>query len=137
MLFLLSYPVSMPRGGGSFQACDARRRAGPNAVGFDTVRVLVTGGAGYIGSVTAPSMIAAGHLVVVVDDLSTGHADAVPEGARLVEFDLADTLRMTDLLREESVEAVVHFAALSLVGESMRGPLRHYRTNAGGAGAAL
>ena len=97
------------------------------------MRVLVTGGAGYIGSVTAQALIAAGHHVVVVDDLSTGHAAAVPEGARLVEFDLADTLRMTDLMREESVEAVVHFAALSLVGESMREPLRYYRNNVGGA----
>lgn len=101
------------------------------------MRVLVTGGAGYIGSVTAQALIAAGHHVVIVDDLSTGHAAAVPEGARLVEFDLADTLRMTDLLREESVEAVVHFAALSLVGESMREPLRYYRNNVGGAVALL
>jgi len=101
------------------------------------VRVLVTGGAGYIGSVTAQALLDAGHAVVVVDDLSTGHAAAVPDGARLVAHDLADPLFMTDLLRAENVDAVVHFAALSLVGESMREPLRYYRHNVGGAIALL
>lgn len=102
-------------------------------VGFHSVRVLVTGGAGYIGSVTAQALLDAGHSVVVVDDLSTGHAAAVPDGARLVARDLADPPYMTQLLREESIDAVVHFAALSLVGESMREPLRYYRHNVGGA----
>lgn len=97
------------------------------------MKVLVTGGAGYIGSVTAQALLAAGHGVVVVDDLSTGHRGAVPEGARLVVADAGDARAMRALMAAEGVEAVMHFAALSLVGDSMREPLRYYRHNVGGA----
>ena len=97
------------------------------------MKVLVTGGAGYIGSVTAQALLAAGHGVVVVDDLSTGHRGAVPQGARLVVADAGDARAMRALMAAEGVEAVMHFAALSLVGDSMREPLRYYRHNVGGA----
>jgi len=101
------------------------------------MKVLVTGGAGYIGSVTAQALLDAGHRVVVVDDLSTGHRAAVPEGARLHVQDVGDAAALGRLMAAEGVEAVMHFAALSLVGESMQQPLRYYRNNVAGALALL
>jgi UDP-glucose 4-epimerase len=92
------------------------------------MKVLVTGGAGYIGSVVASQLVRAGHETVVLDDLSRGHARAVPEGARLVRGNLLDA----DFVREtlsEGFEGVLHFAALSLVGESMQRPGLYYRNN--------
>ena len=92
------------------------------------MKVLVTGGAGYIGSVVASQLVRAGHETVVLDDLSRGHARAVPEGARLVRGNLLDA----DFVREtlsEGFEGVLHFAALSLVGESMQRPELYYRNN--------
>jgi UDP-glucose 4-epimerase len=92
------------------------------------MRVLVTGGAGYIGSVVTSQLAAAGHETVVLDDLSRGHAGAVPEEAKLVRGDLLDA----DFVREtlaEGFDGVLHFAALSLVGESVREPERYYRNN--------
>src|SRR3954465_7843148 len=92
------------------------------------MRVLVTGGAGYIGSVIVDRLIDAGHDVVVFDNLSKGHADAVPQSAELVRGDLLDG----DLLRRTlagGVNAVVHMAASSLVGESMADPGRYYHNN--------
>jgi UDP-glucose 4-epimerase len=92
------------------------------------MKALVTGGAGYIGSVVASQLVRAGHETVVLDDLSRGHARAVPEGARLVRGNLLDA----DFVREtlsEGFEGVLHFAALSLVGESMQRPELYYRNN--------
>jgi UDP-glucose 4-epimerase len=92
------------------------------------MKVLVTGGAGYIGSIVASQLVRAGHETVVLDDLSRGHARAVPEGARLVRGNLLDA----DFVREtlsEGFEGVLHFAALSLVGESMQRPELYYRNN--------
>ena len=92
------------------------------------MRVLVTGGAGYIGSVVASQLAEAGHETVVLDDFSRGHAEAVPEGTRLVKGNLLDT----DFVREtlsEGFDGVLHFAALSLVGESVEEPERYYRNN--------
>jgi UDP-glucose 4-epimerase len=92
------------------------------------MRVLVTGGAGYIGSVVASQLAEAGHETVVLDDFSRGHAEAVPEGTRLVRGNLLDT----DFVREtlsEGFDGVLHFAALSLVGESVEEPERYYRNN--------
>ena len=93
------------------------------------MRVLVTGGAGYIGSVITDQLIADGHAVVVYDNLSRGHADAVAPEATLVEADLLaeDTLKGT--LIEHGIEAVIHMAASSLVGESMTDPGRYYLNN--------
>jgi len=92
------------------------------------VKVLVTGGAGYIGSVVASQLVAAGHETVVLDDFSKGHREAVPEGARLVQADLMDVGSVRDTL-SEGFDGVLHFAALSLVGESVEQPERYYRNN--------
>jgi UDP-glucose 4-epimerase len=90
------------------------------------VKLLVTGGAGYVGSVCAARLLKAGHEVVVLDDLSTGHADAVPEGARFVQADLAET---ADGLLAEGFDGVLHFAAKSLVAESMQDPKKYWDGN--------
>src|SRR4030095_9278900 len=84
--------------------------------GGSPVKLLVTGGAGYIGSVCAAHLVEAGHEVTVLDDLSTGHEDAVPDGARFVQADLGDA---ADELLAEGFDGVLHFAARSLVGESV------------------
>ena len=93
------------------------------------MRVLVTGGAGYIGSVVAAQLVAAGHDVVVLDDLSTGHADAVPPGATFVKGTLRDCA--AEVL-SDGIEAVLHFAAKSLVGESVADPAKYWSNNLGG-----
>ena len=98
------------------------------------MRLLVTGGAGYIGSVVAAQLIAAGHNVTALDDLSTGHADAVPAGARFVQGDLRT--RAAAVLAE-GIEAVLHFAAKSLVGESVEQPALYWSHNLGGTLALL
>src|ERR1700722_9357893 len=98
------------------------------------MRVLVTGGAGYIGSVVAAQLIAAGHEVTVLDDLSTGHADAVPAGARFVERDLRDG---AGAVLAAGIDAVLHFAAKSLVGESVAQPGLYWGNNLGGSLALL
>src|SRR5690349_5558553 len=98
------------------------------------MRVLVTGGAGYIGSVVAAQLVAAGHDVVVLDDLSTGHADAVPPGATFVKGTLRDCA--AEVLAD-GVEAVLHFAAKSLVGESVANPAKYWSNNLGGTVALL
>ena len=84
------------------------------------MRLLVTGGAGYVGSVCAAVLLEEGHQVVVVDDLSTGNADAVPEGAQFVEADMVEAA--PGLLGDGSFDGVLHFAAKSLVGESVVSP---------------
>ncbi|MFG1698184.1 UDP-glucose 4-epimerase GalE [Nonomuraea sp. NPDC049309] len=96
------------------------------------MRLLVTGGAGYIGSVVAAQLIEAGHEVTVLDDLSTGHEDAVPEGAGFVRADIAEAGQALD-----GVDAVLHFAAKSLVGESVQQPERYWANNLGGTLALL
>jgi len=90
------------------------------------VKLVVTGGAGYVGSVSAARLVEAGHEVVVVDDLSTGHADAVPEGVRFVEGDIAE---VAGPLLAEGFDGVLHCAAKSLVGESMQDPAKYWNGN--------
>jgi UDP-glucose 4-epimerase len=92
------------------------------------MKLLVTGGAGYIGSVVAAQLVDAGHAVVIVDNLSRGHAEAVPAGARFVRGDLLDLAGMKAIL-DESFDGVLHFAALSLVAESVVEPAQYYRNN--------
>src|SRR5690625_74669 len=102
---------------------------GVGGVRLTVVKVLVTGGAGYIGSVTTEALLARGHEVTVLDNLSTGHREAVPEGADFVLGDVADFERVSGILKSESIEAVLHFAAFSLVGESMTDPHRYFLNN--------
>jgi UDP-glucose 4-epimerase len=99
------------------------------------MRVLVTGGAGYVGSVSVERLVRAGHRVVAIDSLVTGHRDAVVPGARLVQATLRDREALEILLREEGIEAVLHCAARSLVGQSVAEPALYYGENvAGGIG---
>ncbi|MBB3602425.1 UDP-glucose 4-epimerase [Mycolicibacterium sp. BK556] len=91
------------------------------------MKLLVTGGAGYVGSVCATVLLEQGHEVVVVDDLSTGNGDAVPSGARFVQADMVDVA--PELLGDGSFDGVVHFAAKSLVGESVAEPEKYWNSN--------
>ncbi len=97
------------------------------------MKVLVTGGAGYIGSVVAGELLEAGHDVVVFDNLSRGYRQAVPKGAELVVGDLADRGSLDELLRSRAIEAVVHLAALIEAGESMKAPEQFFRNNTANA----
>jgi UDP-glucose 4-epimerase len=99
------------------------------------MHVLVTGGAGYIGSVIATRLLARGHRVTVFDDLSRGHAAAVPEGATLVRGDVRDERQVAETLRQAGCTAVVHMAALAEVGESVEHPERYHDVNVGGTTA--
>ena len=99
------------------------------------MRLLVSGGAGYVGSVVAAHLLAAGHDVTVLDDLSTGHEDAVPYGAALIRGKIRD--RVASVLAERGIEAVLHFAASSLVGESVANPAKYWANNLGGTLALL
>jgi UDP-glucose-4-epimerase GalE len=98
-------------------------------------KILVVGGAGYIGSVCAAALRSAGHQTVVLDDLSTGHREAVP--GELVVADVRDRQTVARVLREGRFDAVMHFAAKSQVGESMRAPVLYYDVNMGGTAALL
>jgi UDP-glucose 4-epimerase len=99
------------------------------------MRLLVTGGAGYIGSAVAAMLLDNGHEVTVLDDLSTGHADAVPDGAKFIRGTLrADA---APLMRDGRFDAVLHFAAKSLVAESVAHPDRYWSNNLGGTLALL
>jgi UDP-glucose 4-epimerase len=91
------------------------------------VKLLVTGGAGYVGSVCAKVLLEQQHQVVIVDDLSTGNADAVPAGAEFVDGDVVAVARR--LLPGGSFDGVLHFAAKSLVGESVEAPERYWHAN--------
>jgi UDP-glucose-4-epimerase GalE len=92
------------------------------------MRILVTGGAGYVGSFTVRHLLAQGHTVTVFDNLSTGHQQAVPAGC-LIVGDLRDIDQIDQLLIVQRIEAVIHFAAVCLVGESVREPARYYTHN--------
>ncbi|MBC3985474.1 UDP-glucose 4-epimerase GalE [Streptomyces buecherae] len=96
-------------------------------------KYLVTGGAGYVGSVVAAHLLAAGHRVTVLDDLSTGHRVGVPEGAEFIEGRVQDAARWLD----SSYDGVLHFAASSQVGESVTHPEKYWTNNVGGSMALL
>ncbi len=93
------------------------------------MRILVTGGAGYIGSVVTEELINAGHQAVVYDNLSYGHREAVHPSAAFVKGDLLDTETLQGVLREHAIEAVMHTAAFALVGESVTHPAKYYQNN--------
>jgi UDP-glucose 4-epimerase len=94
-------------------------------------RYFVTGGAGYVGSHLVLALIDAGHDVTVFDNLRQGHRAAIPAGARFIEADIADAGRLGAALAQGPWDAVFHFAALSLVGESMQRPFLYFAENAG------
>lgn len=96
------------------------------------MKILVTGGAGYVGSHAARYLNLAGHEVWIYDNLGLGHRAAAVPG-RLIEGELHDQPRLTAALREKAIDAVMHFAAFSLVGESVIDPAKYYRNNIGGS----
>ena len=100
------------------------------------MKILVVGGAGYVGSTSVERLIEAGHDVVVYDNLSSGHRSSVPAGARVVVGEIADRLRLEHILAD-GVDAVLHCAARSLVGESMTDPGLYYRVNVAGGVSLL
>ena len=91
--------------------------------------ILVTGGAGYIGAASANALITAGHRVVILDDLSAGHADTIPNEASSVIGSYADGDRMQSLLRDARVDTVLHIGALSIVADSVAQPERYFKAN--------
>ena len=93
------------------------------------MKLLVVGGAGYIGSATCRILLDAGNEVVVLDNLSKGHLEAVPGGARIIQGDLGDRALVSDLLRREGIETVLHFAAFTEVGESVKAPAEFFDNN--------
>ncbi|MDQ3800036.1 MAG: UDP-glucose 4-epimerase GalE [Acidobacteriota bacterium] len=93
------------------------------------MRILVTGGAGYIGSVVTEELIKDGHSVVVYDNLVKGHREAVAPQAEFIFGDLTETEKLFDVLRRHETEAVIHMAAHSLVGESVENPAKYYQNN--------
>jgi len=103
---------------------------------LSTRKILVTGGAGYIGSHTVRLLLEQGHDVTVIDNLSKGYSHNVPDG-RLFELDIHDTESLARLIRKKRCEAVIHFAAFISVGESMREPGRYFTNNVAGSLALL
>lgn len=97
------------------------------------MNVLVAGGAGYIGSHAVRQLAAAGHRPVVVDNLFRGHREAVPADVPFYQIDLAETAALADVLRRHAIDCVMHFAALTYVGESVEKPLWYYANNTGGS----
>lgn len=93
------------------------------------MRILVTGGAGYIGSVTTRELIDQGYDVVVLDNLSYGHRNTLPKKVKFIKADLLDKNNVTDILKRERIEAVVHFAGFIAVGESVKDPLKYVNNN--------
>ncbi len=101
------------------------------------MNVLVTGGAGYIGSHAVKRLREGGHNVVVLDNLFRGHREAVPDGVAFEELDIRQTDAVTDALKRHKIECVMHFAALAYVGESVPKPLMYYDNNTGGTVSLL
>jgi UDP-glucose 4-epimerase len=113
----------------------ARSRGAAPPLGGDTVKLLVTGGAGYIGSVVTRLLLDAGHQVVVLDDLSTGHAEALAPDAEFVRGRIHDAARV--LTTDAGFDGVLHFAALIAAGESMVRPEIYWENNTVGSLALL
>ena len=93
------------------------------------MNILVTGGAGYIGSVVVAELLRDGHEVTVYDNLSKGHREAITPGAEFVQADLREKERLKSAIRHRNIEAVIHMAADSLVGESVAHPSKYYHSN--------
>jgi len=97
------------------------------------LKVLVTGGAGYVGSHVVAALVDAGHEPVVYDNLSEGHRAAVPQGVKFVEGDISDLASVGEALASHDVEAVAHLAANCYVGESVQNPMKYFRNNVVGS----
>ena len=110
---------------GCYKLCGLVVKAGYT----ELMNILVTGGAGYIGSVVAERLLEFGHSAVIYDNLSDGHRDAVPPGASLVIAELDDVQSLTDCIQTHRIEGVIHMAASALVGESMMNPSKYFRNN--------
>ncbi|HJL65832.1 MAG TPA: UDP-glucose 4-epimerase GalE [Arenicellales bacterium] len=102
-----------------------------------TINILVTGGAGYIGSHTSRQLIEAGYSVTVVDNLYSGHRWAIPDEATFIEGDVGDHPLMESVLKERKINAVVHFAGHIVVPESVSDPLKYYSNNALNSGRLI
>ena len=101
------------------------------------MNILITGGAGYIGSHAVRKLIEAKHTVIILDNLSYGHRAAIPHDVPFYQVDLQETERIEEILRQHQIQAVMHFAALISVGESVQKPLLYYRNNTAGAMSLL
>ena len=101
------------------------------------MKVMVAGGAGYIGSHAVKQLVEAGHEVLVVDNLFRGHRQAVHPRAAFEQIDLLDTAALVRVLKQHAIEGVMHFAALAYVGESVTQPLTYYRNNTSGTQSLL
>ena len=93
------------------------------------MNILVTGGAGYIGSVTADKLLEAGHTVFIVDDLSEGHREAIPQGSTFFKVNLLDSENLEHIFAQNTIDAVMHFAGKCLVSESMQNPGKYFLNN--------
>ena len=91
--------------------------------------VLVTGGAGYIGSVVVSQLLEQGYQVIVYDNLSKGRLASVPANAKFIQGDISDHAALDRLFQENSIDAVMHFAAFIEAGESMQVPEKYFRNN--------
>src|SRR6202051_1956688 len=94
-----------------------------------SMNVLITGGAGFVGSVCAEQLIAQNHHVVIVDNLATGHREAVPEGAVFIEADVCQDDVLSEAIAQHGIESCMHFAGETLVTESMTNPRRYFDNN--------
>ncbi|MDR2756414.1 MAG: UDP-glucose 4-epimerase GalE [Planctomycetaceae bacterium] len=101
------------------------------------MNILVTGGAGYIGSHAVRKLVEGGYSAVVLDNLSYGHREAVPDNVPFYQVDLKETGQIETILRQHHIDVVMHFAALISVGESVQQPLLYYRNNTAGAMSLL
>ena len=99
--------------------------------------VLVLGGAGYIGSHTVYELVENGADVVVADNLSTGHIESLKKGIKFYKGDIHDEMFLDNIFKNENIDCIIHFAAFSLVGESMKDPLKYYANNLGGTMSLL
>lgn len=93
------------------------------------MNILVTGAAGYIGSIVTEELIKEGHTVIAVDNLEQGHLEAIPHGVNFIQADIGDCKRIEEIFSNHCVEAVMHFAADALVGESMTDPHKYFHSN--------
>lgn len=93
------------------------------------MNILVTGGAGYIGSHTAHELVNQGYNVIIIDNLELGHIQAIPKNSKFYNIDLKDTNKVNKILEKNKIKAILHFAGYSQVGESMKNPIKYYNNN--------